>query len=200
MAVRTDTIMQLRERTGAGVMDCKRALQESHGDIEKAIHILREKGAVKASRTSSREAREGLISSYIHTGGRLGVMLELSCETDFVARTDDFKNLAREMAMQIAAAQPQWISREDVAPEVIEQERDIYATQSKKDKKDEKIIKRIVDGKIEKFFGRVCLLEQAHIRDSSGKTVIKDLINAAVSKLGENIVIRRFIRYQLGGE
>lgn len=200
MTVSADIIAQLREKTGAGIMNCKKALQKSSGNVDKAIAILREEGAALASRKAGRIAQEGTIFSYIHTGGRLGVLVELNCETDFVARTDEFKKIAFEIAMQIAAANPRWISREQVPQEVLDREREIYTNQCIKEKKPDKIIPRIVDGKMEKFFEQACLLDQAYIRDSSGKTKLRDIITNAVGKLGENISARRFTRYQLGGE
>ncbi|MFH1378677.1 MAG: translation elongation factor Ts [bacterium] len=200
MIISSDIIAQLREKTGAGIMNCKKALQKSQGNFEKAAAILREEGAALASKKASRSSQEGLIFSYIHTGGKLGVILELNCETDFVARTDEFKNLAQEIAMQVAAANPQGISRKDIPAETIEREREIYVNQCVNEKKPENIIPRIVDGKIEKYFEHICLLDQAYIRDSSGKTKVKDLITNAIGKLGENISVRRFTRFQLGGE
>ncbi len=200
MTITADVIGKLREKTGAGIMACKKALLGSKGDFEKAIVILREQGAATASRKSGRQSREGLIYAYIHTGGKLGVLLELNCETDFVALTDEFKNLAREISMQIAATQPQWISREDVPEDVINRERQIYTKQCTAEKKPDNVIPRIVEGKLNKFYESVCLLEQPHIRDSSGKTKMKQILEDGIGKIGENIVVKRYIRYQLGGE
>jgi len=199
MEVSLEMIKELREKTGAGVMDAKRALLEANGDMEKAIVILREKGVVKAAKKASRIAREGVIESYIHTGSKLGVLLELNCETDFVARTDEFKNLAKELCLQIAGMNPLYISKEDVPQEVIEREKSIYKAQLEKEgNKPPHVIEKIINGKIEKFYEEVCLLEQPFVRNPEIK--VKDLITEAISKLGENIVVRRFTRYVVGEE
>jgi elongation factor Ts len=193
-----DLIKELREKTGAGVMDCKKALLESGGDIEKATEILRKAGIATAEKKGARVAKDGRIESYIHPGNRLGVLLELNCETDFVARTDEFKTLAKEIAMHIAASNPRYVSTADVPGDVLEKEKEIYATQAKNEGKPPQVIDRIVQGKIEKFYQEVCLLEQAWVRDPEKK--IKDLINETIAKLGENIVVRRFVRFELGKE
>ena len=199
MEVSLEMIKELREKTGAGVMDAKRALLEANGDMEKAILILREKGVVKAAKKASRIAKEGVIESYIHTGSKLGVLLELNCETDFVARTDEFKNLAKELCLQIAGMNPLYISKEDVPQEVIEREKSIYKAQLEKEgNKPPHVIEKIINGKIEKFYEEVCLLEQPFVRNPEIK--VKDLITEAISKLGENIVVRRFTRYVVGEE
>jgi elongation factor Ts len=199
MEVSLEMIKELREKTGAGVMDAKRALLEANGDMEKAIVILREKGVVKAAKKASRIAKEGVIESYIHTGSKLGVLLELNCETDFVARTDEFKNLAKELCLQIAGMNPLYISKEDVPQEVIEREKSIYKAQLEKEgNKPPHVIEKIINGKIEKFYEEVCLLEQPFVRNPEIK--VKDLITEAISKLGENIVVRRFTRYVVGEE
>jgi len=199
MEVSLEMIKELREKTGAGVMDAKRALLEANGNMEKAILILREKGVVKAAKKASRIAKEGVIESYIHTGSKLGVLLELNCETDFVARTDEFKNLAKELCLQIAGMNPLYISKEDVPQEVIEREKSIYKAQLEKEgNKPPHVIEKIINGKIEKFYEEVCLLEQPFVRNPEIK--VKDLITEAISKLGENIVVRRFTRYVVGEE
>jgi elongation factor Ts len=198
--VTSDHVAQLRKKTGAGIMECKKALQEAHGDMEKAIAWLRERGSVKALQRAGRTASEGMIYSYIHAGNKIGVLLELNCETDFVARTEDFKQLALELSLQIAAANPLWISRSDVPADIIAKEKEIYQNQCINEKKSGAVVDKIVDGKLEKYYAQVCLLEQPHIRDSSGKITVKSLIDAAIAKTGENIVLRRFVRFQLGGE
>jgi elongation factor Ts len=195
MTVSADKVKDLREKTGAGLMDCKRALSETGGDMEKAIDMLRQKGLATAAKKSGRTASEGLIGSYIHMD-KLGVMVEVNCETDFVARTDDFRALVKDIAMHIAAANPQYVSREDVQQDVIDRELEIYKVQVAD--KPPQVVQKILDGKIDKFFGDVCLLEQIFIKDADQKLKIKDLITEKVAKLGENIVVRRFARFQLG--
>ncbi|NOY77316.1 MAG: translation elongation factor Ts [Calditrichaeota bacterium] len=196
MAVGANLVMELRKKTGAGIMDCKKALQESNGDLEKAVDYLRKKGIASAQKRSGREAKEGMIHAYIHPGNRIGVLVEVNCETDFVANTEDFRQFVKNVAMQIAAANPLVVSRDDLSPEVIEKEKDIYREQVKASGKPEHIIEKIVEGKLEKYFSEVCLLEQGYIRDPE-KTV-KDLLTEIIARIGENIVIRRFVRYQLG--
>lgn len=196
MAISAKTVKELRDKTNVGMMDCKKALEEAKGDLDKAVEILREKGIAKAAKKSGRSTNEGLISSYIHPGDKLGVLVEINCETDFVAKTDDFKNLVHEIAMQVAAANPLVVKREDIAEEVVEKEKEIYRNQAKNEGKPEKILDKIVDGKVEKYFKEVCLLEQPFIRDQD-KT-ITDLLNEAISTLGENITVKRFARYRLG--
>lgn len=196
MEISPSLVRELRERTGAGVMACKAALASAGGDVEKAIVALREKGLAAAARKAGRTATEGLVASYIHAGGRIGVLVEVNCETDFVARTDDFKSLVKEIAMQIAAANPRVVSREQLSPEEVEAERRIYRAQALSTGKPEKVVEKIVDGKMEKFFADVCLLEQPYIKEPD-KTVSR-LIAEAVAKLGENVVVRRFARFQLG--
>lgn len=191
-----DLIKELREKTGAGVMDCKKALISANGDLEKAIEILRKEGIAIAEKKGTRTAKEGRIESYIHPGSKIGVLVEVNCETDFVARTDEFKNLAKEIAMHIAASSPKYIAISDVPQDVLDKEKEIYATQARNEGKPEKVIDRIVQGRIEKFYQEVCLLEQPWIRDPEKK--IKDLINETIARLGENIVIRRFVRFELG--
>jgi elongation factor Ts len=189
-------VRELRDRTGVGMMDCKRALAEVSGDIEKALLFLREKGLSAAAKKSGRTAAEGAITAYIHAGGKIGVLLEVNCETDFVARTDDFQNLLKDLAMQIAAANPRFVRREDVPAEVIEQERRIFRAQAANTGKPQQVVEKIVDGKIEKFFAETCLLEQPFIKEADKK--VGQLITDLVARLGENLVVRRFARFQLG--
>lgn len=189
-------VKELREKTGAGMMDCKRALESVEGDLEKAITLLRQQGIAQASKKSQRAAKEGIIYSYIHPGDRLGVLLELNCETDFVARTDDFKQLAKDLAMQIAATNPLTIQRSDLSPELIEKEQSIYHTQALNEGKPEKIIERIVSGKMEKYYQEAVLLEQPFIKDQ--ERTVQDLVTEAIARLGENILIRRFVRFRVG--
>lgn len=191
-----DLIKELREKTGAGVMDCKKALISANGDLNKAIEILRKEGIAVAEKKGTRVAKDGRIESYIHPGSKIGVLVEINCETDFVARTDEFKNLAKEIAMQIAASSPRYISPNDVPQEVLDKEKEIYATQARNEGKPERVIDKIVQGRVEKFYQEVCLLEQPWIRDPEKR--VKDLINETIARLGENIVIRRFVRFELG--
>jgi elongation factor Ts len=190
-----DRVKELREKTGAGMMECKKALTESNGDFEKAIDCLRQKGLATAAKKASRSASEGLVSSYIHMD-KIGVLLEVNCETDFVAKTDDFKGLVKDVALHIAAANPSYLSHEDVPQDVIEREKDIYKAQVAN--KPPQIVEKIVEGKLDKFFGDMCLLEQAFVKDPEQKLKIKELVTEKIAKLGENIVIRRFVRFQLG--
>jgi len=193
--ISAETVKDLREKTGAGMMECKKALTESGGDFEKAIACLRQKGLASAARKSTRSASEGLVSSYIHMD-KIGVLLEVNCETDFVAKTDDFKGLVRDVALHIAAANPSYLSREDVPQDVIEKEKEIYKAQVAN--KPPQVVEKIVEGKLDKFFSEMCLLDQIFIKDTEQKMKIKDLVTEKVAKLGENIVIRRFARFQLG--
>lgn len=195
MGISADLVRKLRESTSIGIMDCKTALIEADGDLEKATNILRKKGLASAKKRTGRQALEGIIASYIHHGDKIGVLVEVNCETDFVARTDEFKNLARNIAMHIAATNPSYISKEDVSCDVIEKEREIYSEQSKG--KPEHAIEKIVNGKLEKFFAQFCLLQQTFIKDS--KMSVSEYVASKVAKLGENVKIRRFTRYQLGG-
>ncbi len=195
MTISANMVKELRERTGSGLMDCKRALSESQGDLEKAIDWLRQKGLAAASKKSGRKASEGTIGSYIHMD-KIGVLVEVNCETDFVARTDDFRNLVKDIAMHIAAANPLYLSADDVPEAVKEREREIYKAQVTN--KPANIVDKIVEGKLEKFFSENCLTEQIFIKDTEQKQKIKDLITEKVAKLGENIVLRRFVRFQLG--
>ena len=198
MNITSGAVKELRQKTGAGMMDCKKALVEAQGDEEKAIDLLRTRGLAQAAKRAGREANEGLIESYIHTGAKLGVMVEINCETDFVAKTDEFKSLARDIAMHVAATNPTAVSREQVSPEVIEREKDIYRAQieSGGKKKPPEIIEKIISGKLEKFYSETCLLEQPFVKDAD-KTV-GDLVTEAAAKLGENIILRRFCRLQVG--
>ncbi len=189
-------VKDLRERTGAGMMDCKKALTESGGDFDKAIQHLREQGVSSAAKKAGRTTSEGIIYSYIHPGDKLGVLVEINCETDFVARTDDFRNFAKDIAMQVAAADPRVVGREELAAEVIAAEREIYHNQAKLEGKPEKILDKIVDGRLEKFYSEACLLEQPFVKDTD--RTVNDLITAAIAKIGENIKIRRFVRFRLG--
>ena len=189
-------VKDLRDRTGASFIDCKNALNDNGGDMEKAVEFLKIKGVAKATKKASRETPEGSITSYIHAGGKIGVLLEINCETDFVARNEEFQQLSREIAMQIAAANPQYVKSEDIPENVLEKEKEVLKAQVIEEGKKPEIADKIVEGKINKFFEENCLLEQAYIREP--KTKIGDLVQNAIAKIGENIVIRRFERYQLG--
>lgn len=191
-------VKKLRQISGAGILDCQKALEETKGDLEKAVYLLREKGIIQSAKRAQREAEEGIVYAYIHSGDKIGILLELNCETDFVARTDEFRNLAKELALQIAACAPRWIKLEDIPAEIIEKEKELYRTQVKN--KPEKVVEQIVNGKLQKFYADTCLLEQLYVRDSEGKTKIKDLISQATGKLGENIILRRFVRFKVGEE
>lgn len=196
MTVSANAVKELREKTGAGIMDCKAALAEAKGDAEKAMELLRQKGLAAAKKREGRATSEGLIVSYIHAGGKIGVLLEINCETDFVAKTPDFVNLAKDIAMQVAAASPQFVRREEVSSELVEKERDIYRVQAQGSKKPPQVIEKIVGGKMEKFYQEVCLMEQPFIRDSN--LSVSDLIKEKMAAIGENIVVKRFCRYRLG--
>jgi len=196
MYISSELVKQLRERTGIGVMECKDALQEAQGDIEKAIEVLRKKGHARAQAKSSRTASEGLVGAYIHLNGKIGVLVEVNCESDFVARNADFQDLVKNIAMQIAAARPRYISSADVPAEVVEKEKEIIKAQMGDMKKPPEILEKIVLGKLGKFYEEVCLLDQVYIRDDKAK--IKDVIAQAVAKIGENIKVRRFARFELG--
>ncbi|HDN67909.1 MAG: translation elongation factor Ts [Candidatus Latescibacterota bacterium] len=196
MTVTAEMVRKLREKTGAGIMDCKRALNSSGGDFDKAISLLRERGISVAAKRMGRATKEGIITSYIHPGSKLGVLVEVNCETDFVARTEEFQNFAKNIAMQIAAANPMVINKEDLPAETTEKEKQIYRKQA--EGKPETAVQRIVDGKLEKFFQEVCLLEQPFIKDPN--ISVRDLLTQTIAKLGENISIKRFVRYRLGEE
>jgi elongation factor Ts len=198
MASSAEQVKELRERTGAGVMDCKAALEASKGDMQGAIEHLRKKGLADAAKKAHREAKDGVVASYIHPGSKIGVLVEINCETDFVARTDDFQQLVKDVAMQVAAANPSYVSREDVPGAVVEKEREIYRQQMADQKKPAQVIDKIIEGKLEKFYAESCLLEQPFIRDASGKTRLKDMVDQSTSKMGERIVVKRFARFQVG--
>lgn len=189
-------IKELRDKTQAGMMDCKKALQETDGDMEKAVEFLRKKGMASAGKKMGRSASEGIISTYIHSNNKIGVLLELNCETDFVARNEDFQELARELCMQVAASNPLYVSPEDVPPEEIAKEKEIYKEQMQDSGKPENVIDKIVEGKINKYYTEVCLLEQEYIKDP--KLAIKELIKNKIATYGENISVSRFTRYQIG--
>ncbi|HEY3305423.1 MAG TPA: translation elongation factor Ts [Candidatus Binatia bacterium] len=196
MEVSANTVKELREKTGAGMMDCKKALADCAGDLEKAVDYLRRKGLASAAKKMSRVASEGLVGAYIHAGGKIGVMVELNCETDFVARTPEFQALLKDIAMQVAAASPRYVKREEVSAEELEREREIHRRQALDSGKPEKIVEKIVEGKMDRFYSEVCLLEQAFIKDPDRK--VGDLLQDAVARMGENIQVRRFMRYQVG--
>jgi elongation factor Ts len=193
-----ELVKDLRERTGAGVMDCKAALDAAKGDLQGAVEYLRKKGLADAAKKAHREARDGVVTSYIHPGSKIGVLLEVNCETDFVARTPDFQQLVKDLAMQVAAASPTYVSRDAVPPEVLDKEREIYRQQMADQKKPPQVLDKIVEGKLEKFFAEACLLEQPFIKDSSGKSKVKELVDQATAKLQERVVVRRFARFQVG--
>jgi elongation factor Ts len=195
MSISAAQVKELRERTGAGMLDCKNALTETNGDIDKAVDLLREKGLSKAAKKSGRIAAEGLVDAYIH-GGRIGVLIEVNAETDFVAKTDEFKDFVKDMAMQVAASNPKYVSKEDVPEEEVEKEREILTHQVINEGKPEHIASKIVEGRIGKFYEQICLLEQPFIKDPSVK--VKDLLNEKIAKIGENIKIRRFVRFEVG--
>jgi elongation factor Ts len=189
-------VKELREKTNAGIMDCKAALQETQGDMQKAVDYLRQKGLAVAQKRAGRSASEGMVHSYIHAGGKIGVMVEVNCETDFTAKSEPFVDFVRNLAMHIAATSPLAIEREDLASEIVAREQEIYRVQALDSGKPEKIVEKIVDGKLKKFYQEVCLLEQAYVRDTD--ITIEDLLNELRGKTGENVLVRRFIRYQLG--
>ena len=194
--IKAEAVKELRERTGAGMMDCKKALTETGGDMEKAIDFLREKGLAAAAKKAGRIAAEGIVEAYIHGGGRIGVLVEVNCETDFVGKTDEFKELCRDIAMQIAASSPEFVSKEDVPQEAIDHEKEILRAQALNEGKPEKIVDKMVEGRIEKYYKEVCLLEQPFIKDPD-KTV-SQLVTEKIAKIGENISVRRFVRFQVG--
>ncbi|MFA4910184.1 MAG: translation elongation factor Ts [Desulfobacteria bacterium] len=195
MEIKSSVVKSLREKTSAGIMDCKKALEETRGDIDKAIDYLRKKGLAAAAKKTGRISKEGIIEAYIHPGGKLGVLVEVNCETDFVAKAADFVEFVKNIAMHIAASNPLYLKREFIPEEVIEKEREIYKSQALNSGKPEKIIDRIVDGKIEKYFCDVCLLEQPYVKEP--ELSVKELVDTLIAKMGENISIRRFYRYQL---
>ena len=195
-AITAEMVKQLRDKTGAGMMDCKAALGESGGDMEKAIEILRKKGLASAAKRAGRATNNGLIGHYIHMGGKVGVLVEVNCETDFVARTDDFQTLAKEVAMHIAAADPKFVRREDVPADVLEKEREIYRAQFAGSGKPANVIEKIIDGKLESYYAQTCLLDQPSVRDPN--LTIQQMVSAATAKTGENVTIARFARFKLG--
>ena len=196
MAIDANLVKQLRDKTGAGFMDCKKALVECEGDFEKSVDHLRAKGLALAARKSVREASEGLVGAYIHGGNKIGVLLEVNCETDFVARTEEFQALVKDLSMQIAAASPRYVGREEVGEGELEREKAIYRQQAAELNKPEAVLVKIVDGKMERFYEETCLMEQAFVKEPSRR--VKDLIQDAVARLGENIRVRRFVRYSVG--
>ena len=196
MAISTSLIKELREKTGVGMMDCKQALVESDGDINKAVDFLRKKGIATAKKRGTRTASEGQVQSYIHAGGKIGVLLEVNCETDFTGKNDDFTNFVKDVAIQIAATNPIAIDQERVPEDIVKKEKEIYAGQAKETGKPEKVIEKIVAGKLKKFFSESCLLDQPFVKNPD--ITIQDLLNEIIAKTGENIVIRRFVRFQLG--
>jgi len=197
--VTVELVRRLREQTGAGIMDCKQALHQAEGDIERARDILRTKGLASAQRKSGRQTREGLVDSYVHPGGRIGVLLEVNCETDFVVRTDQFKGLVHDLALQIAGTSPSWVSREDVPPAVLERERAVYREQALTEGKAAERLDQIVDGRLRKFYEQSCLLDQPWLRDEGSKArQVSQVIQEVIAATGENISISRFVRYQLG--
>jgi elongation factor Ts len=198
MAASAQLVKELRERTGAGVMDCKEALGASNDDLDAAVEYLRKKGIASAARKAHRTANEGLVGAYIHPGAKLGVLVEVNCESDFVARTEAFQELVKDLGMQVAAANPTYVSREDVPGSVLEKEREVYREQMAKEKKPAQVIDKIIEGKLEKFFSEVCLLEQPFVKDATGKTTVKDLLAATTAKTGERVVVKRFARFRIG--
>lgn len=196
MEISASIVKELRDRTGAGMMDCKKALTEANGDMDRAITVLREKGIAKAASKEGRKTAEGVVASYVHAGDKLGVMVEINCETDFVARTDQFRTFSRDVAMHIAATNPQCVSRDQMNPELLAKEKDIFKQQAAKEGKPEKVLEKIVEGRIEKFYAETVLLEQPFVKDND-KTV-EELVKELISTLGENIQIKRFARFRLG--
>lgn len=198
MAITAELVRALRDRTGAGIMDCKHALNETKGDLDKAVDFLRKKGLATVSKKAHREAKEGQVASYIHAGGKIGVLVEVNCETDFVARTPEFQQLLKDLAMQVAAANPIWVAREQAPGEVVEKEREIYRQQMADQKKPLQILEKIIDGKMEKFYSEQCLMDQPFVKDPSGKTKVSDLVNGVSAKVGEKIAVARFARFRVG--
>jgi elongation factor Ts len=196
MAVTAQQVKELRERTGAGMMECKRALEDAGGDMARAIDLLRERGLAAAAKKAGRSADEGLIVSYVHPGGRIGVLLELNCETDFVANTPDFQSLGRDLCLQIAAQRPRWVERADVPPEVVQHEREVLTAQTRQEGKPAHVLDKIVEGRLQKFFQENCLLEQPFIKNP--EQTVESYIKEHVARLGENIRVRRFVRYERG--
>lgn len=198
MAVSADLVKKLRELSGAPMMECKKALEEAGGDLDQAFTLLRKRGQAAAAKKAGRTANEGVIGSYIHAGGRIGVIVELNCESDFVARNEEFQQLAHDLAMQVCATDPRFLRKEDVTPEVLEREREVLRAQAASSGKPEAVVERIVQGKLEKFFEENCLYEQHFIKDTAGSLTIGELINSKIAKFGENIAVRRFARFKVG--
>ncbi len=198
MSVTTEQVKELREKTGAGLMDCKRALTDADGDMEQAVDILRKKGIEVARKREGKAAKEGTVASYVHAGDQIGVLVEVNCETDFVARTERFVQFARDAAMQVAALQPKWVAPEDVPEEVLAREREVLREQALAEGKPEHIVEKMVEGRLNKFYEDTCLLKQPHIRDDS--MTIEDKLNDLIAACGEKVVIRRFVRFQVGEE
>lgn len=195
-AVSAELVRELREKTNAGMMDCKRALTETGGDLEKAVLFLRERGLAAAAKKATRGASDGVVSSYIHAGGKIGVLIEVNCETDFVARTDEFQNLVRDLAMQVAASAPQYVTKDEVPESALETERTVFRAQAAESGKPAAVIEKMIEGKVQKFYTDVCLLEQPFVKDPQRS--VGQLVTDAIAKIGENIVVRRFARFQLG--
>ena len=196
MAINANQVKELRDRSGVGMMDCKKALVESNGDLDKAFELLRKSGIAKAQKKAGRSAKEGSVISYIHPGSKLGVLLEINCETDFVSNTEEFKNLGNDIAMHIAATNPQGVSRDDISNEIIEKEKEIYTEQAKCSNKPENIVEKMVEGRVNKYYKENVLLEQDFVKDPN--QTVESLVTTAISKLGENIIVNRFTRFQLG--
>lgn len=200
MATTAERVRELRDKTGAGVMDCKEALAAAGDDLEKAVDYLRKKGLASSAKRAHRAAREGAVGAYIHHNSKVGVLIEVNCESDFVARTEQFQELVRALALQVASANPAYVAREDVPAAVIEREKDIYRQQLADQKKPPQVLDKIIEGKLGKFYEEACLLDQAYVRDASGKTRVKDVVGEVSGKTGEKIAVRRFVRYQVGSE
>ncbi len=198
MAISAQDVKALREKTGAGMLDCKKALEEANGDFDEAVASLRKKGIAVASKREGKTAAEGTVAAYVHAGDQIGVLVELNCETDFVARTDDFKAFAKELCMQIAAQQPRWVSSDEVPSEALDKERDILREQALAEGKPANIVEKMIEGRMRKFYENYCLINQPYIRDDS--QTIEDLLNELVGKTGEKVVVRRFVRFQVGEE
>lgn len=196
MTITSQMVKELRDKTNAGMMDCKKALTETAGDMEKAVDLLRQKGLAVAAKRAGRETKEGVVECYIHAGGKLGVMVEVGCETDFVAKTDDFKAFAKNIAMHIAAANPIAVNRDEVPSEVLQREKDIYVNQALESGKPQQIVEKIVSGKVEKYLAEICLMEQKYVKND--ELTVQDLLNELVAKMGENISIKKFARFQIG--
>ena len=196
MTISVALVKELRDATGAGILDCKKALQETQGDLDRAVEFLREQGLTAARQQSGREAREGLIEAYVHTGNRIGALVELNCQTDFVARTPEFGQLARDLAMQVVGYEPKYVRREDVPPEVLDHEREIFRIQAEREGKPAPVIERIVEGRLGKFFEEVCLLEQPFLRD--GDVKVSEVVAQLAATTGENVRVKRFVRFELG--